>query len=140
MRASILLMLTVLFAGTAWSQGKVTGKVTDRASGEALPGVAVVVSGSGSGVFTGADGAYSISANAASDKLVFTFIGYDSETIEIGGQASINVALISRCRLGRGGRHSTWGFAGKESPRVILSKSSEMSAFTEAKSKTLSSL
>ena len=73
MRASILLMLTVLFAGTAWSQGKVTGKVTDRASGEALPGVAVVVSGSGSGVFTGADGAYSISANAASDKLVFTF-------------------------------------------------------------------
>ena len=95
MRASILLMLTVLFAGTAWSQGKVTGKVTDRASGEALPGVAVVVSGSGSGVFTGADGAYSISANAESDKLVFTFIGYDSETIDIGGQASLNVALTA---------------------------------------------
>lgn len=95
MRASILLMLTVLFAGTAWSQGKVTGKVTDRASGEALPGVAVVVSGSDSGVFTGADGTYSISANAASDKLVFTFIGYDSETIEIGGQASVNVALTA---------------------------------------------
>lgn len=95
MRASILLMLTVLFAGTAWSQGKVTGKVTDRASGEALPGVAVVVSGSGSGVFTGADGNYSISANAATDKLVFTFIGYDSQTVEIGGQASMNVALTA---------------------------------------------
>ena len=51
MKARLLLIAAVLFAGAAWSQGKVTGKVTDRASGEGLPGVAVVVAGQGRCVY-----------------------------------------------------------------------------------------
>ena len=67
MKARLLIIAAVLFSGAAWSQGKVTGKVTDRASGDGLPGVAVVVSGEGVGVFTDADGSYSITANASDE-------------------------------------------------------------------------
>jgi TonB-linked SusC/RagA family outer membrane protein len=99
MKARILLFVSVLFVGTAWSQGKVTGKVTDRASGESMPGVAVVVSGQGVGVFTGADGSYSITANAASDQLHFSFIGYGSETVRLGGQSAVNVSMTAGVNL-----------------------------------------
>jgi hypothetical protein len=93
MKARLLLIAAVLFAGAAWSQGKVTGKVTDRASGEGLPGVAVVVSGQGTGVFTNVDGTYSVTANAASDELIFSFVGYGSERVACNGNSVVNVAM-----------------------------------------------
>ncbi len=99
MKARILLFVSVLFVGTAWSQGKITGKVTDRASGESMPGVAVVVSGQGVGVFTGADGSYSITANAASDQLHFSFIGFGSETVKLAGNSTANVAMSAGVNL-----------------------------------------
>ena len=90
----------MLFSGAAWSQGKVTGKVTDRASGDGLPGVAVVVSGEGVGVFTDADGSYSITANAASDELIFSFLGYGTERVACGGNSVVNVSLAAGVDLG----------------------------------------
>ena len=93
MKARLLLIVAVLFAGAAWSQGKVTGKVTDRASGDGLPGVAVVVAGQGVGVFTDVDGSYAITANATSDELIFSFIGYRSERVACGGNSVVNVAM-----------------------------------------------
>ena len=95
MKARLLLIAAVLFSGAAWSQGKVTGKVTDRASGDGLPGVAVVVSGQGVGVFTDADGSYSITANAASDELIFSFLGYGTERVACGGNSVVNVSLAA---------------------------------------------
>ena len=93
MKTRLLLIVAVLFTGTVWSQGKVTGKVTDRSSGDGLPGVAVVVAGQGIGVFTDVDGSYSITANAASDELLFSFIGYGSERVACDGNSTLNVAL-----------------------------------------------
>ena len=95
MKARLLLFAAVLFSGAAWSQGKVTGKVTDRASGDGLPGVAVVVSGEGVGVFTDADGSYSITADAASDELIFSFLGYGTERVACGGNSVVNVSLAA---------------------------------------------
>jgi TonB-linked SusC/RagA family outer membrane protein len=93
MKARLLLIAAVLFSGAAWSQGKVTGKVTDQASGDGLPGVAVVVAGQGVGVFTDVDGTYSITANAASDELIFSFPGYGTERVACGGNSVVNVSL-----------------------------------------------
>ena len=95
MKARLLLFAAVLFSGAAWSQGKVTGKVTDRASGDGLPGVAVVVSGEGVGVFTDADGSFSITADAASDELIFSFLGYGTERVACGGNSVVNVSLAA---------------------------------------------
>lgn len=99
MKARLLLIVAVLFTGAAWSQGKVTGKVTDRASGDGLPGVAVVVAGQGVGVFTDVDGSYAITANATSDELIFSFVGYRSERVACGGNSVVNVAMSAGVNL-----------------------------------------
>src|SRR5690606_24400962 len=69
----------------------VTGTVTD-AQGEPIPGVTVSVPGTGIGTATDIDGRYSLTVPEGSS-LVFSFIGYESQTIAIGDQSVINVTL-----------------------------------------------
>lgn len=72
---------------------QVTGTVSD-ASGETLPGVSVSLKGGGRAVSTDANGRYSISVpeNAV---LVFNSVGYATKEIQVGGNAVVNVTLIS---------------------------------------------
>jgi len=68
-----------------------TGKVT-TADGGPLPGVTITVVGTTRGVITDNDGSYSISVKPT-DKLVFSFIGMDSQIIDVGSQKSVNVVM-----------------------------------------------
>lgn len=70
---------------------RITGKVTDS-SGDPLPGVTITIVGTTRGVITDIDGSYSITANF-SDKLVFSFIGMESQILECGNQTVINVVM-----------------------------------------------
>lgn len=74
-------------------QGKITvkGNVSDI-SGEPLIGVNVSVKGSQIGVITDLNGFYSLDIPANSI-LVFSYIGYQTEEIAVGGQTTINVNL-----------------------------------------------
>ena len=78
MRNQLLLLLASFAFGisAAWAQS-VSGKVTDSANGEGLPGVAVVVEGSNTGVMSDMDGVYRINA-ATGDVLTFSFVGYNT--------------------------------------------------------------
>ncbi|MBD3629990.1 TonB-dependent receptor [Cyclobacterium sp.] len=69
----------------------ITGRVTDE-NGEPLPGASITVSGTTSGTVTDIDGYYSITVpeNAT---LVFSYIGYESKSIVVGMQNTINVTL-----------------------------------------------
>lgn len=58
----------------------VKGKVVDE-KGIPLPGVTILVVGSTKGVSTDLDGSYSIDVKTT-DKLLFSFIGMESQTIE----------------------------------------------------------
>lgn len=91
--------MALLYVGTAWSQSTVTGMVTDEASGEGLPGVAVIVGGKAQGVFTDMDGNFAISANPASDELIFSFVGYNTERLALNGATVVNVSLKSGVEL-----------------------------------------
>ena len=73
-------------------QKKVTGKVTDS-SGATLPGVTVVVKGTTTGIITDNDGKFSIALSAEAKVLVFSFVGMNSQEIEIGTKTIINVML-----------------------------------------------
>lgn len=83
----------------------VTGLVTDAQDGSALPGVNVLVQGSqqetGSaiGVTTGMDGTYSINVPSNLNVLVFTYIGYERQVINIDGRTEINVELQQDLQL-----------------------------------------
>jgi TonB-linked SusC/RagA family outer membrane protein len=69
----------------------VTGKVTDE-KGDPLPGVTVSVPGTTIGTATDLDGAYSLTVPEGSS-LVFSFIGFESQTIALGGRSVIDVIL-----------------------------------------------
>ncbi len=70
----------------------VSGKVTD-ASGQALPGVTVVVKGTTKGTVTDFDGNYTISDVQSDETLVFSFVGMRSKEVGVGSQSSINVVM-----------------------------------------------
>lgn len=75
-------------------QQDISGTVTDAQTGEPLPGVNVFVSSNPTtGTSTDSDGAYSLTVPDAADSLSFSFVGYESQTIAIDGQTTINIAL-----------------------------------------------
>lgn len=69
----------------------IKGKVDDI-EGKPLPGATITVVGTTRGVITDTDGTYSIEAGPR-DKLVFSFIGMESQIIDVGIQKIINVQL-----------------------------------------------
>ncbi len=70
---------------------RIRGKVTDT-DGKPLPGVTITIVGTTRGVITDTDGTYSIDAEPT-DKLVFSFIGMESQIVDIEGQEKINVKM-----------------------------------------------
>lgn len=81
-------------AKKALAEIKVKGKVTDAESGEALPGVNVMIKNSSVGVNTDLDGNFQIEA-APDDILVVSFIGMEKEEVAVDARAEIEVALHS---------------------------------------------
>lgn len=75
----------------------IRGVVTDE-NNEPLPGVTITVEGSTRGVITDHDGLYTIDVNPT-DKLIFSFIGMQAQTIPVEGKQSIDVTLIESSQL-----------------------------------------
>lgn len=69
----------------------ITGRVTD-ANDEALVGAGVAVEGKKTGTVTDIDGRYSIEA-FATDRLVFSHLGFQSVTIGVAGKTTHNVQM-----------------------------------------------
>lgn len=72
-------------------QNIVKGKVTDP-GGLPLPGATITIVGTTRGVITDNDGTYSIAAKVG-DKIVFSFIGFESQIIDVKDQMTINVQM-----------------------------------------------
>ncbi|PTX22775.1 TonB-linked SusC/RagA family outer membrane protein [Pontibacter mucosus] len=91
---TFLLMTVLLHQGLA--QGRtVTGRVTDAATNQPLPGVTVLVKGTTVGTATSGDGTYSLNVPEGSNTLSFSFIGYQSVDRTIGNASTIDVALAT---------------------------------------------
>ena len=71
----------------------VNGKVTDADTNGALPGVSIVVKGTGNGTVTDVNGNYSIKVEQGKT-LVFSFVGYTTEEVKVS-KARVNVSLKS---------------------------------------------
>ncbi len=81
-------------------QETITGTVTDAESGETLPGVNILVKGTSTGTSTNADGAYELTVESLQDTLVFSFIGYQQQTVPINGRTQINIEMQSQVFTG----------------------------------------
>ncbi|MHA4844992.1 SusC/RagA family TonB-linked outer membrane protein [Flavitalea antarctica] len=81
------------FGGTGIAQSSpIKGKVTDKITGEPLPGVSVVVKGTTNGTTTDAGGNFSINAPDNST-IEFTIVGYGTLTMKAAANANLNIAL-----------------------------------------------
>jgi TonB-linked SusC/RagA family outer membrane protein len=75
---------------SAYAQ-QISGTVSDE-NGVPLPGATVVVDGTSTGVSTDFDGNYSIDASQG-DVLVFSYVGYQSQSVSVGTSSTVDVSL-----------------------------------------------
>ncbi|CAG5002524.1 TonB-dependent receptor P26 [Dyadobacter sp. CECT 9275] len=75
----------------------VSGKVTDD-TGSALPGVTILVKNSQTGTISDADGDFRLDVPEGSNILVFSFVGYLTQEIEIGKSNYLKVSMVVDAR------------------------------------------
>ena len=94
---TIARLFTLLFVAlniTAYAQtGRISGTVTDRATGESLPGASVLVEGTTTGSVTNMDGRYEFSAPAGTLTIVASFVGYDQSRREVSVPADGTITV-----------------------------------------------
>ncbi|OJV16840.1 MAG: SusC/RagA family TonB-linked outer membrane protein [Dyadobacter sp. 50-39] len=77
----------------AFAQNTIKGKIKDE-QGQPLPGVSVVVKGTTAGTVTDNEGLYTVNAER-NGTLVFSFIGYLTQEIPVGGKSIVDVILMA---------------------------------------------
>ncbi len=98
------LLLVCIFACTtllfplslfAQDQGRhtVQGTVTDAGTGETIPGVNIVEEGTFRGVTTNINGEYTITVSDQNAVLIFSFVGFGVQRIQLDGRSLIDVQL-----------------------------------------------
>src|SRR5699024_12052432 len=60
------------------AQETISGTVTDAQTGEALPGVNIIVKGTTTGTSTDANGEFELTVESLQDTLVVSFVGYQT--------------------------------------------------------------
>jgi TonB-linked SusC/RagA family outer membrane protein len=73
----------------------ISGTVTEAATGEGLPGVTVMIKGTGDGMVTDLEGKYRINVpqDLQNPTIVFSFVGYKTQEVPVANQSVIDVAL-----------------------------------------------
>lgn len=77
----VCLLLSSFLSAFAVDNGKVTGKVTDQKSGEALIGVTVIVQGTSTGAVTDVEGRYTLNLAPGTYTLEFKYMGYQTKAV-----------------------------------------------------------
>jgi TonB-dependent starch-binding outer membrane protein SusC len=76
-------------------QMKVTGKVIDATTNEPLPGVNIQVEGTTQGTITDAEGKYELQVAGSETFIVFSYVGYISQRMQVGQNTTINISLAA---------------------------------------------
>ena len=92
MQCAFFILFLWGFALTASAQVTVKGIVTDGTS--SVPGVTVLEQGTTNGTVTDMDGKYSIRISNGNSKIVFSSIGFKSQSIAPGNRTTIDVVLV----------------------------------------------
>ena len=92
-----VILLLASICQQAWAQDRtISGKVTDRSTGQGLPGVTIIVKGQPTiGTSTNSDGVYSLSVPSTANTLVYSFVGYATQEAPITGTNTVNLGLAT---------------------------------------------
>lgn len=93
-QTKILLLLYVLLSPTlAFTQIKISGRVTEAGTNNPLQGVTVAEEGTNHLTQTDADGRFSISVTSSQAKLVISYVGYVPQTVDASNNVSVSLAV-----------------------------------------------
>jgi TonB-linked SusC/RagA family outer membrane protein len=90
----IICMATAFFFGSFQLQAQgltISGTVTDK--GAPLPGVSILVKGTNNGTTSDSNGKYTLAVPDGLTTLIFSFIGYKTQELEIGNRTELNVEI-----------------------------------------------
>ena len=88
-----LLLILISIPAFLHAQNVITGVVTESSSGDPLPGVNVLVEGTSIGTITDIEGKFSLQVEDPEAVLVFSYVGYISQHLPLGGATSVEVTL-----------------------------------------------
>ncbi|MEQ9377082.1 MAG: TonB-dependent receptor [Imperialibacter sp.] len=94
--ASVVLFIIMSMGSqaTAVAQASVVkGKVTSQDDGEGLPGVSIQVEGTSRGTVTDFEGTYSVELQSGDSRLIYSFIGYKTVTLDVGSRSVIDLVM-----------------------------------------------
>jgi outer membrane receptor protein involved in Fe transport len=94
MKNWLLTGLLFMVVSTAFSQGKITGTITDGVG--SLPGANVVIKGSTTATSTDFDGKFTLNATTSTGEIVISYLGYENQTIKfaVANGATTNLGKI----------------------------------------------
>jgi outer membrane receptor protein involved in Fe transport len=94
MKNWLLTGLLFMIVSTAFSQGKITGTITDGVG--SLPGANVVIKGSTTATSTDFDGKFTLNATSSTGEIVISYLGYQNQTIKfsVSNGATTNLGDI----------------------------------------------
>ncbi|HCW08990.1 MAG TPA: SusC/RagA family TonB-linked outer membrane protein [Cytophagales bacterium] len=89
----VLFTFLISLGFKSFSQVEVSGVV--RESSGVLPGVNIQLKGTAQGTVTDTNGLYKLTGVPSDGVLVFSFVGYATQEIQVGGRSTIDVTLIA---------------------------------------------
>ncbi len=91
-RYAVMMLFFMGLSSVALAQSRVSGVVTDENSAP-VPGVNIVEKGTSNGTTTDSEGKYTMNVTGSNSILVFSFIGYITQEVQVGTQSSVDVAM-----------------------------------------------
>lgn len=94
--SGLTLLLAIVFSSftvvNLEAQNRISGIVKD-ASGMPIPGVIVLQKGTTTGTYTDFDGNYSLELTLGDEILLFSYVGFKTQEIQVNGRTTINITL-----------------------------------------------
>jgi len=98
LRWAIMLSIYCLACSQLFAQNRtLSGTVTDEVN-DPIPGVNVLVKGTTSGTVTDIEGQYRITVPETAEALIFSFVGYISQEVNIDNQSVIDIQMKTDAR------------------------------------------
>jgi TonB-dependent starch-binding outer membrane protein SusC len=88
----LLLLFALSISSGLMAQNIEVNGTIKNAGGEPIPGVSVLIKNSSAGTISNSKGEFSVSVNG-SGTLVFSFMGYESQEINVDGRTTIDIIL-----------------------------------------------
>ncbi len=91
---SVMMLLCCMVTSAVAQTVTVKGKLLDAETNEPLIGASVAVKGTTVGTVTDMDGNFSLDISASRPTLLFTYVGYKDETVEVSKTGYVNLGEI----------------------------------------------